>query len=87
MNVLPPQTMVSGKLLMTDIFSSEQLRQFAAESTRIRADSGGVRHSPPDLRRTSGEFARNYFSRKAGGSAVEGLSPREKPRFLMFEVY
>ena len=35
-------------------FLSGQLRQFAAESARIRADSGGVRRSPPNVRRTFG---------------------------------
>ena len=54
MNILSPQTMVLGKFFMAEIFLSEQLRQFAAESARIRADSGGVRQCPPDVRRTSG---------------------------------
>ena len=32
-----------GKFFLAEVFFSEQLRQFAAESERIRADSGGVR--------------------------------------------
>ena len=61
--VLPPRTMVLGKIFLADIFFSEQLRQFAAESACICPVPRGVRQCPPDVRWTSSGVRWNFFWR------------------------
>ena len=65
---------------MADICFSEQLRQFAAESTRIRADSGGVRQCPADVPRTSGGVARRCQACRAQRGPL-GVLPKTTAEF------
>ena len=58
-------------------FSSEQLRLFAAESVRIRADPGGVWWSPPDVRRSSLEI---FIGGNSADPRGTGRSPRVSAR-------
>ena len=63
-------------------FSSEQLRQFAAEAWRIRADPRGVRRSPPESGGRSADVRRSSLEKYFGGSSADprgtGRSPRRK---------
>ena len=61
-------------------FPSEQLRQFAAESARIRADSGGVRRSPPNVRRTFGGVRWKFFLAEVRRIRAEPGGVRAFPR-------
>ncbi len=58
-------------------FPSEQLRQFAAESARIRAEFGGVRRT---FGGRSAEFAGNFFGGSPADPRGTGRSPRVSAR-------
>ena len=61
-------------------FLSGQLRQFAAESARIRADSGGVRRSPPNVRRTFGGVRQKIVLAEVRRIRAESARIRADPR-------
>ena len=60
------------------------VRQFAADSARIRADPRGVRRSPPDIRRTSGGVRwsppKNFFGGLPADPRGSGRTPRGSGR-------